>query len=133
MRAYSLELRQHIVRAVKAGHPKAEVAELFGVDRRTINRYLRLDAAGALSPRPIPGRPRAITADQQADLELQLRLHPADTLAEHCQRWAARHEATVSVATMSRMIARLGWTRKKGQWQPANVTTRPGLPGGARR
>jgi transposase len=133
MRAYSLELRQRIVRAVQAGHPKADVAEVFDVNRRTINRYLRLDAAGELSPKPIPGRPRTITVEQQTDLEVQLRLHPADTLAEHCQRWAARHEATVSVATMSRMIDRLGWTRKKGHWQPANVMSRSGLPGGARR
>lgn len=133
MRAYSLELRERIVRAVQVGHPKAEVAELFGVDRRTINRYLRLDATGDLLPKPIPGRPRVIPADQQADLELQLRLHPADTLAEHCQRWAARHDVAISVATMSRMIARLGWTRKKGQWQPVNATSQPGLPGGARR
>ena len=133
MRAYSLELRERIVRAVQAGHPKAEVAELFGVDRRTINRYLRLDAAGDLTPKPIPGRPRAITADQHADLELQLRLHPADTLADHCQRWAARCDVTLSPATMSRMITRLGWTRKKGQWQPVSGTSQPGLPGGARR
>jgi len=118
MRAYSLDIRQRIVRAVQAGHPKAEVAKVFEVDRRTINRYLRLDAAGELSPNPIPGRPRAITADQQADLERQLPLHPAETLAEHCQRWAARHEVTVGVATMSRMIARLGWTRKKDGGSP---------------
>ena len=133
MRAYSLELRQRIVHAVRVGHSKAEVAEMFGVDRRTINRYLRLDVAGHLPPKPIPGRPRTITADQQGDLELQLRGHPADTLAEHCQRWEAGHGATVSVATMSRMIARLGWTRKKGQWQPASAMRPRGLPGGLRR
>ena len=132
MRAYSLELRERIVRAVQAGHPKAEVAELLGVDRRTINRYLRLDAAGDLTPKPIPGRPRTITADQHADLERQLRLHPADTLADHCQRWAARCDVTLSPATMSRMITRLGWTRKKGQWPPASAMSQPGLPGGAR-
>jgi transposase len=132
MRAYSLELRERIVHAVQAGHPKAEVAELFGVDRRTINRYLRLDAAGELPPKPIPGRPRAITANQHADLELQLRLHPADTLAEHCQRWEVVHGVCVSAATMSRMITRLGWTRKKGQWQPVSAMRQPGLPGGAK-
>jgi transposase len=131
MRAYSLDLRALIVHAVQAGHPKAEVAELFGVDRRTINRYLRLDAAGDLAPKPIPGRPRALTADQHAELELQLRLHPADTLADHCQRWAARFDVSLSPATMSRMITRLGWTRKKGQWQPASAMRQPGLPGGA--
>lgn len=133
MRAISMEIRERIVRAVQAGHPKAEVADLFGVDRRTINRYLRLDATGDLAPKAIPGRPRAITPDQHAALDRQLQLYPADTLAEHCQRWAARHTVTLSPATMSRMIARLGWTRKKGQWQPANAMRQPGLPGGPRR
>jgi len=46
MGAYSLEPRQRIVRAAQAGHPKVEVVDLFGVDRRTINPYLCLDAAG---------------------------------------------------------------------------------------
>lgn len=133
MRANSLELRQRIVRAVEAGHPKAEVADLFGVDRRSINRYLRLEAVGDLAPKAIPGRPSRIRPDQHADLERYLRLHPADTLAEHCRRWAAVHGVTLSVATMSRSIARLGWTRKKGHWQPANATNQHGLPGGWRR
>ncbi len=133
MRAVTVELRQCIVRAVHAGHPKAKVAELFGVDRRTINRYLRVDATGDLAPKPIPGRPRTIPADQHADLERQLRLHPTATLAEHCQRWDVVHGVRVSAATMSRMITRLGWTRTKGQWQPANAMTQPGLPGGRRR
>ena len=133
MRAISLEVRERIVRAIHAGHSKADVAELFEVDRRTINRFLRLDAAGDLAPKPIPGRPRSIPPDQHADLELQLRLHPADTLADHCRRWAARHDVTISPSTMSRMIAHLGWTRKKGQWQPVNAMSPCGLPGGPRR
>lgn len=133
MRANSLELRQRIVQAVHAGHSKATVADLFGVHRSTINRYLRREAAGDLAPKPIPGRPRRIPPDQHAALELQLRVHPADTLAEHCQRWATVHGSSVSVATLARRIQRLGWTRKKGHWQPANAMSRRALPGGTRR
>ena len=133
MRANSLELRQRIVTAVQAGHPKAEVAILFGVDRSTINRYLRRDATGELAPKPRPGRAPRITPAQPDDLVLQLHLHPAATLVEHCQRWDAVHGVQVSRATMSRAIGRVGWTRKKGHWQPVSVTSRLGLPGGARR
>jgi transposase len=133
MRAYSLDIRQRIVAAVRAGHPKDEVAELFDVDRSTINRYLRLAEGGRLAAKPLPGRAPHISPAQHANLVLQLHLHPADTLAEHCRRWEAVHGVAVSIATMSRAIHRVGWTRKKGHWQPGSVTSRPGLPGGQRR
>jgi len=132
MRAKSLDLRQRVVAAVRAGHATSEVAALFGVDRSTINRYLHLDATGNLTPKPLPGRAPRISPAQDNDLVLQLRLHPADTLAEHCQRWKALYGVTLSIATMSRAIRRVGWTRKKGHWQPGNATRRPGLPGGPR-
>ena len=130
MRAKSLDLRQRVVAAVRAGHLKADVAELFGIDRSTINRYLRRDATGDLAPKPLPGRAPRISLSQHDDLRLQLHLHPDATLAEHCRRWDAVHGVTVSIATMSRAIRRVGWTRKKGHWQPVSVTSRPGLPGG---
>lgn len=133
MRAYSLDLRQRIVIAVQAGQPTAVVAELFGVDRSTINRYLCLAERGSLAAKPLPGRARHITPDHHAALVRQVQVHPADTLAEHCQRWEQVHGVGVSIATMSRAIRRVGWTRKKGQWQPASATTTPGLPGGLRR
>jgi transposase len=133
MRAKSLDLRQQVVAAVHAGHPKAEVALLFGIDRSTVNRWLQRDAAGTLAPTPHPGRVPLIAPAQHDALVAQLRLHPTDTLAQHCQRWEAVHGVRVSLATMSRAIERVGWTRKKGRWQPANGTKPPGLPGGARR
>ena len=133
MRAYSLDLRQRIVAAVHAGQSKDAVADLFAVDRSTINRYLRLAEGGSLAAKPLPGRAPYISPAQHADLLLQLHLHPADTLGEHCRRWEAVSGVTVSIATMSRAIRRVGWTRKKGQWQPGNATRSPGLPGGPRR
>ena len=133
MRAKSLDLRQRVVAAVHAGHPKSEVAALFGIDRSTVNRYLRRDATGDLAPKSLPGRALRISHAEQDDLVLQLRLHPTDTLAEHCRRWEAMHGVRLSIATMSRAIRRVGWTRKKGHWQPGSATKQLGLPGGRRR
>jgi len=132
MRAKSLDLRQRVVAAVHAGRPKSEVAALFGIDRSTVNRYLQRDATGDLAPKPLPGRAPRISRAEHDDLVLQLRLHPTDTLAEHCRRWDAVHSVTVSMATMSRAIRRVGWTRKKGHWQPGSATKQPALPGGLR-
>ncbi len=123
MRAYGVELREHIVAAVDAGQPQTRVAKLFGVDRTTVRRYVALAREGTLAPKPIPGRPRQIGGDDERDLCLQLHLHPHATLAEHCQRWGNRHGVTPSESTMSRAIHRVGWTRKKGRWQPVNAIT----------
>ena len=38
---------------------------------------------------------------------------PDATLAEHCAQWAATHGVAVSVATMSRLLAKLGLPLKK--------------------
>jgi hypothetical protein len=39
--------------------------------------------------------------------------HHDFTLEQHCKLWASSHGVQVSTASMSRAIARLGWTRKK--------------------
>ena len=114
MRAYSIDLRERIVRAVEAGHPKAVVARTFGVGLATVKRYVaQQQATGSLVPKQHLGpQPRLGPADAPA-LRAQLEAAPDATLAEHCQRWAESQRVAVSVPTMHRAIARLGWTRKK--------------------
>ena len=57
MRAYSLDLRRHVVQAIQAGTGKAHAAEVFGISVRTINRYLkRLADTDMLAAKPIPDR-----------------------------------------------------------------------------
>jgi transposase len=122
MRPYSLDLRERIVRAVDAGATQAAVAEAFSVGRATVQRYVAQRRHGSLAPRPIPGRAARIGAAQAPGLRAQLDAAPDATLAEHCAHWAADHGVRVSVATMQRTIARLGWTRKKRRSTPANRT-----------
>jgi transposase len=114
MKAYSVDLRTRLVRAVEQGLPKPQVAQVFGVSLRTINRYLRQQQeTGTLTPKPIPGRPRAIAGAQQAALTAQVQAHPDATLEEHCGTWMQTQGQRVSVATMGRALRRLGWPRKK--------------------
>lgn len=55
MRAYSLDLRERIVRAVcERGQSPVEVARTFAVSLWTVKRYLRRAAAGRLPPRRSP-------------------------------------------------------------------------------
>ena len=111
MRAYSVDLREHVVAAVQAGRRRMDVAEVFGISLRTVERYLRQQQqTGELRPKPVPGRRREIPAAQEEQLAAQLRAHPAATLERHCDLWAETTGIRVSATTMYRAIKRLGWT-----------------------
>ena len=58
MKASSKDLREHVLRAVDQGHPRAEIVQLFGVSVASIKRSLnQRRETGDLSPKGIPGRP----------------------------------------------------------------------------
>ncbi len=131
MRAYSYDLRTHLLRAVDYGTPKPEVARIFGVSTRTIERYQqRRRETGDVVRRPIVGRRRRIDPIHEAELWTQLEQHPTATLAEHCAHWQQAHGVRLSRATMSRQIHRIGWSRKKGRWWPPKPMRSSGQTGG---
>ncbi len=114
MKQYSVDLRERLLGAIDADLSQAEAARLFGVGTSTITRWRQRRAATqTLRPTPRPGRPPRIGADQAAALEEQIATHADATLVEHCATWARERDVTVSVATMSRTIRRLGITVKK--------------------
>ncbi len=131
MRAYSVDLREHVVAAVQAGRRRVEVAEVFGISLRTVERYLqRQHRTGDLRPTPVPGRRREIPVEQEAQLTAQLRAQPSATLDRHVELWAELTGVRVSPTTMYRAIRRLGWTWKKKRWWPPSGTRTPERRGG---
>ena len=123
MRAYSPDLRAKIMAAVDNGMSKSEAARVFGIGLATIKRYAALRREhGTLDPKPHPGRPPTIGPEQQEILRTQLLAHPEAFLDEHCALFAAQTGLRVSPRTMSRVIRRLWFTRKKGRWVPASAT-----------
>jgi transposase len=114
MKAYSLDLRGRIVRAVDQGYARTEIIKLFGVSRATIKRYLKQRREiGHLHRKPMLGRPPKKSAPLQMHLIVQLEAHPDATLEMHCHLWEQASGVSVSTSTMSRAIQRVGWTRKK--------------------
>lgn len=114
MKPYPAVLRERLLRFVDAGHSQAEAARTFGVSLRSISRWRAQQATtGDLAAKPRPGRTPLIGPDQAAALETQVAVAPDATLAEHCQTWAQQHGVRVSVATMSRVLAKLGLPLKK--------------------
>lgn len=114
MKAYSQDLRKRVVEAVDAGKSKAEVAETFTVTVPSINRWLRLRRETEdLEPKAIPGRPSIKGKALDEGLVEQLQEHPDATISEHCELWRERTGTSVSSATMSRAMKRVGWMLKK--------------------
>jgi transposase len=90
------------------------VAARFEVSVPTIERWLRLQReTGGLARRPVPGPVAVKTAGLAAVLPERLAEHADARLADHCSWWQEVSGFEVSQATMSRALARLGWTRKK--------------------
>ena len=115
MRPYSTDLRQRVLAAVDAGARREDVAAVFGVSVPTIKRYpKRRRETGGVGPTAHPGRPAPKGDALRSWLPTRLEGHRDATLDEHAAAFAAEHGGVaVSAATVSRAIARLGWTRKK--------------------
>ena len=131
--AYSLDLRERVLAAVDRGMSRTQAAQQFQVGRATITTWVKLRReSGSLASHSPPGRPRTIGPADQDALLAQLTAQPDATLPVHVASWVAQHPAQLlSVASMSRAIRRLDWTRKKSRSAPASKTppaARPSKP-----
>jgi len=114
MKQYSVDLRERLLGAIDAGLSQAEASRLFGVGTSTISRWRQQRReTGSLAPKARLGRQPTIGPAHADALRGQVAQRVDATLAEHCAQWAQTHGGTVSVATMSRAIRRLGITLKK--------------------
>jgi transposase len=118
MKAYSLDLRQKILRACdqRLGSQRA-IATLFGVSQSFVEKLLRRRrATGDISPRPHMGGRRAL-CDATALAHVHRLVHERSdaTLAELAAQLEAQHGLRVSVPTMGRIVLSLKLPRKKSR------------------
>jgi transposase len=124
MKAYSEDLRQKIVDAVRRGMSKAEAARTFGVGISTVKRYATKAQKGEpLEPGKAPGKRPKMDERVGKLLEEDLGERPFATLRERCEYVEAVSGVSVSRSTMCRAIARIGSTRKKGGDSPRSETS----------
>src|SRR5215210_7432104 len=117
MNAYSEDLRKKIVEAKERGMPTVEVARTFGVGLSSVKRYAKTVREGeSLSPKSSPGRPPKADESARRLLEADLEERPAATLTQRCEYLRSAVGLRVSESTISRLLRRLGWTRKKDRW-----------------
>ena len=127
MATSSIDLRQKILHACerRLGSQRA-LADLFGVSLSFVETLLRRHrTTGDIAPKPHAGGQRP-ALDAAAHTVVQPLVHAnADlTLEELGTRVAAARGVHVSVATMCRVLQRLGLPRKKSRSTPASATRR---------
>jgi transposase len=114
MKAYSLDTREGVVAAVtEKGLSKSNVAELFGIGRATVYRYLALDEADDLAPKEHPGHPRRLDEKLCQKLLKQVEDYPDLSLEEHAEKFGKAHKIKLQKSSVWDYFERLGVRRKK--------------------
>ena len=114
MNAYSEDLRKKIVEALRRGATKSEAARSFGVSLSSVKRYAKLAEQGrSLAPKKRPGSKPKMDETARRLLEADLEERPSATLPGRRKFLRRVVGLSVSESTVSRMLRRLGWSRKK--------------------
>ena len=132
MNTYSQDLRKKIVEALNRGTGKSEAARSFGVSLSSVKRYARMAQEGKpLAPKKRPGSRPKMDESARKLLESDMEKRPAATLPQRCEYLQKVAGLKVSDSTVSRMLKRMGWSRKKDRWVRASATNGSELlPGG---
>jgi transposase len=114
MNAYSEDLHKKIVEATERGTPTTEGARAFGVGVSSVKRYVATAREGrSLAPKRRPGSKPKLDERARKLLEADLEERPAAVLPERREFLERVAGVRVSDSTVSRMLRRLGWSRKK--------------------
>ncbi len=124
MKAYSKDLRKKTVAAVERGMSKAQAARTFDVSLSSVKRYSRISReGGSLEPRKSTGRPRKTDQKAQLLLEKDVEERPAATISQRRRFLEHITSTTLSDSTVRRLMKRMGFSQKNGQWGRWNETS----------
>lgn len=121
MKAYSMDLRERIVEARRAGESVEREAHRFGVCTKTVRVYEQRAAQGRLSPTPRPGKQRRLSEDDHAALGDLVQERSDWTLASLAQAWQAWGGCLLPSSTLHDALGRIGITFKKSVASPRNA------------
>jgi transposase len=120
MKAYSVDLRERIVAAVKNGQSHRAVARRFNVAKATVTRLVHQFAQYQnLAPGKARGKPPRLTEAHWADIEAFLANNPNMTVPD-LQTWMRDTlGVSLSVSAVHDNLKRHGYTFKKRAWSLA--------------
>ena len=124
MNAYSEDLREKIIEALRRGMGKSEAASTFSVSLSSVKRYAKLAEEGCpLAPKKRPGSKPKLDERSSKLLEEDLKERPFITLQQRCEYLRTIASLEVSRSSVCRAIKRMNSTRKKGEDRLQNATS----------
>jgi len=111
--AYSKDLRERVLKAVRSGESKPKVAKRFSVSLSTVKRYVRLSKKGNLSGSSPPGQASWLDTEGEQVLRQQVEDHNDWTLEQHAEGLSKSTGITVKKSAIAKYFKRLKITRKK--------------------
>ena len=128
MRTYSSDLRERIIAARERGQSAQEIARLFRVSKRSVERYWqKYQSTGAVEPKQRGGYRRSRLAEHDQTLRAWIKEKKELTLAELQERIARDLKIKVGTTALWHRLERLGLSYKKNA---ARRRARPGGPPG---
>lgn len=128
MRTYSRDLRERIIASREDGHSAGEVARLFRVSRRSVERYWKnYQSTGAAEPKQRGGYRRSCLESHDKSLRVWIGEKKDMTLAELKARIDQDLGIKVGTTALWHRLERLGLSYKKNA---ARRRARPGGPPG---
>jgi transposase len=119
MKAYSLDLRERILKACDEGATEVEAAARFGVSQDTVQRYKRRRReTGSVAATPCKGRSPKIKQEQSEALRELVASKTNWTLDSLSDAWHKKTGVKLAITTLSATCQRLKITFKKDPNRP---------------
>ncbi len=114
MQTYSIDLRARLVAAKESGQSAAEIARLFKVSKRSVERYCKLQATtGGVQPKQRGGYRRSRLEKHDGTLRRWIAEQADLTLAELQQRIARKLKVRLGITALWHRLEHLGLSYKK--------------------
>ena len=112
--AYSVDLRERVIRSWENGRSQSWVAREFGISLGSVNRYIKRYQSTGNVQATVRKREQPIICDEQlVDLQAQVDSASDATIDQHIETWERTHGVRVGRATMCRALQRAKRPRKK--------------------
>ena len=114
MKSYSVDLRERIVAARVRGDSAAEVAQRFGVSKRSVERYWNLQQQnGSVAGKRCGGYRRSVLEGHDERLRRWIEKEPGLTLAQLGERIRKQLHKSLGTTALWHRLERLGLSYKK--------------------
>ena len=118
MKAYSIDLREKIVKAYEQGNTSIrKVASRFGVAKSFVQKLVSINKSqGHVAPKQQGGARKSKLDGYAAQLVAMVEKQPDATLLEYCEYWGTTYNDWVSTSTMCRALQKQKLPLKKRQY-----------------